>query len=121
MSNFDKLKKDDEMWLDASGVSWESPQDYLQCEILKFCGCGNPDEVMEYVKIMLQKLKNQEWGDYEDMGYMFFVYWANDKDFAEHGSSAGCSWLTPKGEELLADIELCERDVNKIEAQENGK
>jgi len=57
----------------------------------------------------LRKLENQEWEEYENLEYMFFVYWANDKGFAEHGSTARCSWLTEKGQELLKDLEELEK------------
>ena len=68
---------------------------------------------MLYVKTMLEKLDNSEHGDYEDMPYMFFVYWANDKGFAEHGTTARCSWLTEKGKELLKDIILVLKQEEK--------
>lgn len=115
----EKLKKTDienMPWMDENGYCWESKASYLQIEIMGFCGCGNPDEIMEYVKEMLEKLNSRNWGLYEDKPYMFFVYWANDKDFAEHGTTARCSWLTEKGKELLSDIKLCiQEEANKIE------
>lgn len=103
----EKLKKtDDENYpfIDNDGVSWESEASYLQINHLGFCGCGNPDEIMLYVKEMLEALDKQEWKEYEDKPYMFFVYWANEKNFAEHGTTARCSWLTELGKELLVDI-----------------
>jgi hypothetical protein len=84
----------------------------LQQEILGLCDCGNPDDVMIYIRDLLVKLKNTDWGSYDDMPYMFFVYWANNKEFAEHGTSARCSWLTDKGIELLNDINLCIENEN---------
>jgi hypothetical protein len=101
----EKLTKDGDRWFDDHETYWDSPKDYLQTEILGFCGCGDPDELMEYVRKLLVKLYNQEWGEYEDLPYMFFVSWANDKEFADHGVSVRCSWLTDIGRELLADIE----------------
>jgi hypothetical protein len=106
----DKLKKDGEgefPYTDEKGVSYRSKKEYLQFEVLHFCGCGDPDSVMVYVKEFLQKLDNQEWGDYEDIPYMFLVYWADHNGFSEHGTTARCSWLSEKGKELLADIEWC--------------
>jgi hypothetical protein len=100
----EKLKEKDGMLVDEEGCSWDSYKSYIECEVLGFCGCGNPDEILEYTKVMLGKLKNQEWGEYSDHPYMFFVYWANEKGFAEHGSTARCSWLTELGEEILRDI-----------------
>ncbi len=106
----DKLKKVDNSeypYLDDNGVSHKSKKDYLQTEILGFCGCGDPDSVMAYVGDFLTKLNTNEWGNYEDMPYMFLVYWAYHNGFSEHGTTARCSWLTDKGKELLSDINWC--------------
>ena len=94
-------------WEDKDGCAWRSRSAYLQIKVLGLCGCGNPDEVMQYVKNMLEKLDSEDWGSYEDLPYMFFVYWANDKGFAEHGTTVRCSVLTEKGKELLKDIRSC--------------
>ena len=112
----EKLTKDEDgRYVDKDGCNWDSRSDYLQIEILGLCGCGNPYEVMLYVKEMFEKLDNSQWEPYENMPYMFFVYWANEEDFAEHGSTARCSWLTDKGKELLKDINSC------IEETKGGK
>lgn len=103
----EKLQKtdiEDFPWKDENDCLHTSKAGYLQTEFLGFCGCGDPDDTMLYVKEMFEKLDKQEWGDYEDRAYMFFVYWANDKGFAEHGITARCSWLTPLGKELLKDM-----------------
>lgn len=111
----EKLKKIDKEFLDENGVTWQTEADYLQIEILGFCGCGDPDDTMFYVKEMLEKLGKCDWEIPADKEreYMFFVYWANDKGFAEHGTTARCSWLTDVGEELLTDI-------NKVLEKENS-
>ena len=101
----ENLKPDGEGFIDSTDCHYESKAAYLQLEILGFCGCGNPNQVMEYVLEMLLKLDRQEWGEYGDLAYMFFVYWANDEGFAEHGTTARCSWLTDKGKELVKDIQ----------------
>lgn len=106
----EKLKQQDDSeykWIDEEGCSHKSKKDYLQQEILGFCGCGDPDSVTGYVGDFLQKLDNSERGNYEDMPYMFLVYWANHNGYAEHGTTARCSWLTDKGKELLSDINWC--------------
>ena len=103
----EKLKAIDDPkhpWEDEEGCSWESRGSYLQCEVIGLCGCGNPWEVMIYVRDMLQRLRGKDYGDYEDMPYMFFCYWANEMEFAEHGGTVRLSFLTEKGEELLDDI-----------------
>lgn len=106
----EKLKKQNDTdfpYLCEDGISHASKKDYLQTTILGFCGCGDPDAVMTYVGDFLKKLDNQKWGEYEDMPYMFLVYWADHNGFSEHGTTARCSWLTDKGKELMADIEWC--------------
>lgn len=107
----EKLKKVDNSefpYLDEGGTSHRSKKSFLQTTILGFCGCGDPDSVMVYVRDLLKEINSQVWEkDESDLPYMFFVYWANDKGFAEHGITARCSWLTDKGKEVLADIEWC--------------
>lgn len=101
------IKQADGGFIDKEGW-WETEADYLQTSILGLCGCGNPDDIMLYIKEMLEKLgtdtNDGECGEYEDKPYMFFAYWANSKGFAEHGLTVRLSWLTDKGRELLKDI-----------------
>ena len=82
----------------------EELKEHIQIEVLGLCGCGNPDDITIWIGEMLKKLDSQNWGEYSDMPYMFFVYWANDKNFAEHGTTVRCSWLTESGKKLLNDI-----------------
>ena len=99
-------------WVSPDGVYFPSQTEYLTGEYLGFCGCGDPIAVMEYVGNFLTRLENGDYGDYEDMPYMFLCYWANDKNYAEHGTTARCSWLTPLGKELLKDIRVCLENEN---------
>jgi len=99
------LKRDaDDGFLDKDNCHWDS--------ILGFCGCGDTAATMLYIKEMLEKLNRQEWGEYEDMPYMFFVYWADREGYTDHGNTVRCSWLTAEGEKLLKDIKACIK-VNK--------
>lgn len=100
----EKLKHDGDGFVDENDCFHETKADYIQSQIIGLCDCGNPDEVMRYVGEMLAKLDRQEFGNYKDMPYMFFVYWANHNKFASHGTSARCSFLTDLGKELLRDI-----------------
>lgn len=106
----EKLKPYFDEWIDDNGTSWENKKGYLQIEILGLCGCGNPDAVMEYMFEMFNKINNHHDFDYKDLPSMFFLYWANDKDFAEHGSTVRYSWLTEKGKEVLSDIKQCKTE-----------
>ena len=101
------LKKVKDGFESEDGCHWANEKDYLQMEVLGFCGCGDPDDAMLYVKEFLEKLEKEDWGGYEDRPYMFLVYWANHNGFAEHGITARCSWLTDEGKELLGHITAC--------------
>ena len=114
----DKLKKDDDRWIDSEGVSWSSKSAYLQCAVLGMCGCGNPDDVMGYIGDMLEKINKGYNFDYDNLSDMFFIYWANDKDFAEHGTTARCSRLTDEGKEVLSDIRVLQSEMELEE--DNG-
>lgn len=94
-------------YIDEDGCSWDSKKSYLQIKILGFCGCGNGDEVMKYVRDFLLSVQENRFGSYEDIPYMFISYWADHNEYTEHGTTVRCSWLTDKGKELLDDINWC--------------
>lgn len=76
-------------------------KEFLQGTVLGLCGCGDPDATMAYIGTMLEKIKNETFGSYTDMAYMFFVYWASHNYFTEHGTTVRCGWLTDKGKDAL--------------------
>jgi hypothetical protein len=86
-------------------MHYDSPLGYLCIAVLDLCGCGNPEEVAGYVRDGLRRIADADHPDYEDLPAMFFLYWANHKNFADHGTTARCGWLTDEGEELLADLD----------------
>lgn len=103
----EKLIEDDGRFLDEDGITWEDRSSYLQIEILGLCGCGNPDAVMKYIYDILKRCTKWAEEDYSNTAVAFLLYWADNKGFTEHGTSIYGSWLLPKGEELLKDIEWC--------------
>ena len=73
------------------------------------CDCGDSDAILEYIDEMFKlHVGESTWDDnrYEDMPVMFFLSWANNQDYLEHGATIRCSWLTLKGKELLQDIKI---------------
>ena len=108
-----KTDIDDYPWKDESGCHYSSKLDYIQTSILGFCMCGKPEDIVLYVKEMLGNIASGKCGNYEDMSYMFFVSWADNKGFATHGTTVRCSWLTDKGKELLRDLECCLSDAHE--------
>ena len=107
------LTPDGDGFIDKEGCSWESKVDYLCIKILPSCGCGDPKSIGTYVKEMLLKYVNQSnskdyscWNlvSYDDLSVMFFLSWADNEEYIEHGSTIRCSWMTKKGNELLKDL-----------------
>lgn len=101
----EKLKKtEDGDFIDDNGYVWDSEVGYLKIEVLGHCRCGDDTDILIYVRDFLEKLEKKEFGDYEDLPYMFLCGWADKEGYAEHGTTARCSWLTNKGKELLKDL-----------------
>lgn len=104
----EKLEKDDDAvdfaYTDPGGTSWNSPAQYIQIEFLGLCGCGDPDAVMDYLGELLERIEQGNPPEGEGLDWIFFLYWADDKEFADHGTSIRGAWLTEKGKEILNDI-----------------
>lgn len=104
----EKLKKEENSgWIDENGTLWFTKKDYIFCHLFGFCNCGIPDKMFIFIRDNLQNLKDEKYGEYSNMAYMFFVYWAETKNITEHGSTIRCSWLTEFGEEVLKDMNWC--------------
>lgn len=103
----EKLRFEDGLWVDEEDAAYDSKQSYLLEGVLGFCSCGDRRGILKYVRDMLLRIEQQDWKSLTELPYIFFVQWANDKDFADHGTSIIGSWLTPRGEELLRDVEAC--------------
>lgn len=95
----DELSKE---YCTLSRVFYTFGIDYITGEYLGFCGCGNPNETALYVRDMLRKIDNTYFAG-KDLSpeELFFLYWADDKGFTEHGSYIGISCLSGKGQSLL--------------------
>ena len=86
----------------------------MQTHFFNFCGCGNPNSSLEFIRDILIIIK--EHGAYSDElskklsdeGLLYFVlYYLDSKGLTEHGGSVGGSWITEKGEEIIQDINWC--------------
>ena len=97
-------------FIDENEVFYRDKAEYFQVGVLGFCGCGDLESNLNYIKKMLQMLDEQRWGDPDDTAYMFFVYWADGAGLTEHGSTVRCSWLSETGKELLSDIDTVLKD-----------
>ena len=104
-------------------MSMDESEEYSQLlELLGFCGCGCPEEAMQYIgKILGAVAARQEssWDINEvhqtlnlpDEHPAYWVVWyhLDSRGLLEHGGNVTGSWLTDKGKEALR---LC-RIVNK--------
>ena len=81
-------------------------------ELLPLCGCGRPQDVGAWVLALLRgfALEGEQlsnfWRSLDDhVPTMFFVHWANEEGYLEHGGSVSGSWITGKGLELLEQLQ----------------
>lgn len=94
---------------------------------LHWC-CGRPDQVLESIYEILNISKNFHNHNVSstncyDSGCIQFMWHAlNDADLLEHGCGVGGSWLTEKGEILLAMLDKygVEKVCEMVEEGGNG-
>lgn len=125
----DKYKKEDGYY-DQNGCYYEDAESFIISSVLEFCGCGRPYAALEHVYKALQivndlkelvwenKITYQEWDErkkevFANEGAEYFMwYFLDNKGLTEHGGSVP-GWLTPKGIELLEDLEECFQENEK--------
>lgn len=104
----EKLIPDPEFgFFDEDGVAWTTRAAYLKQSVLPLCDCGDTDALLRYILDMFRLHVGQNtWAttNHDDLPTMFFLSWATNQDYIEHGATIRCSWTTPKGEELIRDI-----------------
>lgn len=83
-------------------------------EALGFCGCGSPDNCLEFMELFLAQMESNEAPrNYSQAmahpGAIVFVqYCLDEMGFTDHGSSVSYPWLSSEGEMLLEEIRKCE-------------
>lgn len=101
------------------GCDYETATDLLQCGMLDFCGCGSPEENLDFIRTGLELINEKRpenpnefdkwWHEKEErvlkhfgnsQSAYFFYYWLDKEEYTEHGGSVP-GWLTEKGLELL--------------------
>lgn len=79
--HIDKYKQPDGSYEDVGGCSYDCAEDFIQCHVLDFCGCGDQATNVRYVGKMLQHvhdLKESVWT--KDISY---------EEWQEQGRSLG--------------------------------
>lgn len=107
-------------------------------DVWKFCGCGNPEHIVAYVKGILKAYKDAQeytskvsltsapddkWsrlrkniddaiatGKENDNARLFVLYWLDSQNYTEHGGSVYGAWITDNGRKLLALLEADSKD-----------
>lgn len=96
-------------------IPYENLAELRWYEELKFCGCGCPEEVQQYIASILRAHKERSdssWAknnireaiNKPEMAELFILYTLDAMDLLEHGGSVGGSWLTKKGEQMMAEF-----------------
>lgn len=76
---------------------------------LGICGCGCPEEAYKAVHEMLKRAKTRSnMIDPDEAHVLFMAYTLDQLEFLDHGSSIYSAWLTDKGSELLAALDIFE-------------
>lgn len=103
-----------------TGEAWDSVYEYL---LEPFFGVqiNPPMFLVRYIIGTLYQMRVRLHGNLKDGKYMFFVHWANEKDYADCGYAVRTSWLTEKGEELLEDLLLVKKYSDKKEIRPKKK
>jgi hypothetical protein len=108
---------------------------------LKWCGCGNPEKALEYMRDVLRLLEARSaahWDKESNAAIdavmdtrtglgISYAYMLEAADLTEHGGSVHGLWLSDKGKQILAalnavedwddaldDIEVTEEEWNKL-------
>lgn len=110
-----------------NGSSWAAPEMFILEGLFGFCGCGRPDDCLEYIRDALQWIEDgtnlpdlpieggkwasvyQPWNKKGEAqfggqgGIMFICYIFDKWEFTEHGGSVP-GWLDEKGHHMLDDL-----------------
>lgn len=119
-------------WEDPDGVCVGSTQSAVMDDILGFCGCGNPDVALKWVRDALMLATERSPADPFDGkeackafdvwcadiesrrraffgsrgAELFFLYWLDREGLTEHGGGVDASWLSESGAALLEDLNV---------------
>lgn len=109
---------------DNDGTCYFTAEDFIQTHVFGFCGCGNTEDTLKYIRDHMQLLddhKKNHFGPETGARYTFspaeyLVWYELDRvRLTEHGGAVP-GWLTQFGEEMLHDLNI----MYPIEEGEEG-
>ena len=135
--HIDKFRHPNGHYVGTDDCFYDSPEEFIQVHELGFCGCGDPEENLAYVRRVLRHIADRRvvgdgtfdeihksWVDWDAEGdaimgpaKLFTQYVLAQKDLTEHGGSVGGAWLSNKGYELLEDLDELYIDENNEQTE----
>ena len=97
-----QARREDGYYYDEEETRFENAVDFVLGAEIGFCTCGQPEELLRFVRDSLTLIKLGRRA--HTPGENFFAHWADSRGFAEHGIGLGACWLTDEGNALLADV-----------------
>lgn len=94
----------------------ETPIHQFYFDTLKFCGCGNPEDVLDFLRQTLSAIRDRSSSrDRENTLLpldsplaLTYRYWLDAQGWTEHGGSVYGAWLTKEGKEVLVMLEAAD-------------
>ena len=106
------LRVDGDGFLDDEDCFWHSIEDFVETEVLGFCGCGCGDKLI-WASEMLRCCDRDQNGDqypedalekyvakHPDRAAHILLHLFDSRGVLEHGGSVGGSWLSDAGEKI---------------------
>jgi hypothetical protein len=118
--HIDKWKVHEGDYVDEDNCHWEDAESFLAGKIMGFCGCGNNEVALKYIRDVMELIEKIHTGEGEswraaytalddffsnNSGLQYTIYYLLDmKELTTHGGSVP-GWLTKKGKEVLSDLQ----------------
>jgi len=105
-------------------TEYPNPVQRFWYEKLRWCGCGNPEDALAFMRDIMQVMKDGSDGNRSELGVPYeqsawakrakqleemlpgplglsYLYMLDHLGLTEHGGSVGGSWLSEEGEKAL--------------------
>lgn len=111
-----KTDPSNEMLLGPDGCHYDNAVQAYYFGVLKFCGCGRPEDVLTLLRDALAAYCIADWDEKKGAVdallpmscpiSLNYKYWLDSLGLIEHGSSVYGSWITDHGKAVLKLLEM---------------